>query len=246
LYVVGIAVVSGTQFMSNVATTHAGGAYFAGAASVTSTEFLSNTTVNGRAGGAYFGGAAVVDDSDFIANRAPNTDNAIPNDGGGAVFLGNVLVRRSHFEHNVAGQGAYGGAIVVESACSSCRIERTSFISNTANDAAGLIARIDSDLWLVNNVFADNYTKYDGVAFIVQGENAPATVHAVHTTIAGTGGKRAIIVGEGGWVDRAFLTNTIVSGVSGRCECDVHRPADRWDVHRRRRGDDDRGGYRIC
>lgn len=81
----GPATVSGSQFISNTASNWGGGAYFGGATTITGSTFLSNTLVGGsnlgNGGGAYLAAAAAITNTTFQGNVAGNL--------GGGLYLAN-------------------------------------------------------------------------------------------------------------------------------------------------------------
>jgi len=224
-YVVGVAQISATVFLSNTAAGSGGGTYFENEATLTNTAFISNTVIgffcsshgggayfgsiasitggtfsnnqaNFSAGGAYFGGAASVADTTF-------TGNASSDNGGGAWFIDTASVTGTTFTRNAANSG--GGARFNTSAY----ITNTAFTSNTTNgNGGGAYFTGATEKQVVNALFASNTAANQGAAIYVDDADPLRIIHAtiVSPTLP-TGATQAVYVANG----TVYLTNTIVA-----------------------------------
>jgi predicted outer membrane repeat protein len=155
--IMGVASVSGGQFINNQVTSGdpglglGGGLYSFHDIFITATNFASNTALHG--GGLYAREAAVVTDSRFERNRSTSTLFS----GGGGMTVRGALV-----------------------------LTGTEFIGNSAiHDGGGLYYYATGDTRIVNVLFADNTTTSDGAAlfFYLTG----GRVDLLHITIADDG-----------------------------------------------------------
>jgi len=204
-YFGGTAIVTGTTFFSNAATSFfpggdGGGAYFGGTAIVMGTTFLSNTATGnmfggGGGGGAYFANTASVTGTTF-------SDNSTGQSGGGAWFNSTASVTGATFSGNTATDG--GGAYFNSTAS----VTGTTFSGNTAaSEGGGAFFNGAFAMQFVNVLFARNWATTNGAAVYVF-DASP--LRLIHTTIVSpsTPTVDAAVYVNGGTV---YLTNTIIA-----------------------------------
>ena len=205
----------------NIAGQNGGGAYFSGAATLSNTHILSNTTTN-FAGGAYFAATATISGGSFRHNQSggfaggfwanstltlndtqvlSNTANS--NAAAGGVAIGFATINNVRFQGNLS-HGGTGGFY----AFAGVNVTNTQFINNTAlaGGAGALYLPNASNSRIVNSLFAGNTASNPGSAMQI---NTSGTVEIIHTTIVrpSVGGTAAINVNNG----TTTIRNTIIT-----------------------------------
>jgi CSLREA domain-containing protein len=225
-YIRGIAIVTGSSFISNTAASYTGGgAYFAGPATVTASSFVSNTA-DTTGGGTSFYSTTVVINSTFINNRSggfaggaefhrlgttvigssflSNTSQV----GGGATFAGPVTVSGSTFSHNNAFGG--GGAYF---SITDATLTGNLFVENAAHEGAGLELDEAATVRLDNNIIAANgpLSPATSINEVYVGFFNDSLTGRHNTFAAATPGSPNVALAGAGPYSQATLTNTIFS-----------------------------------
>ncbi len=168
---VGIEVVS-SRFEGNNAGRFAGGLYSYYTATITSSEFLSNTALYG-AGFTVVATESVASltDSLFQGNRA------LEYGGGASSVYGSLVLTRTRFVDNTVAAGCCGGAFALRS----LSIRDSEFVNNRAQTVCGGVCAGGS-LAVANSLFVRNSASSGSAIDVGRG---PASV--LHTTIVGSG-----------------------------------------------------------
>jgi predicted outer membrane repeat protein len=130
LYATFMAILTGTQFISNTSSLAGGGAVVGGAALLTNSRFERNTCTGSacQAGGLGVVGALTVTNTDFISNTSGGP-------GGGIYAESAVMLTKGSFQGNkCTDSGCEGGGLT---ALTTLTLADTQFISNTSIAAAG-------------------------------------------------------------------------------------------------------------
>ncbi len=152
-YFNGTAVVQNALFNGNSAQAdRGGGAYFRSGATVTATDFITNTASN-RAGGAYFNSTVALTSTDFYTNSATARAGGVYL--GGAATMDGGVVQGNHCNGACWG----GGAFVV----STLVLTNTQFIDNqTDTDGDGGGAYTSANTTMVAPTFRGNKSTGSG------------------------------------------------------------------------------------
>ncbi|HQW36867.1 MAG TPA: choice-of-anchor Q domain-containing protein [Thermoflexales bacterium] len=156
-------------FSSCAAAGTGGGASINGRASITASQFISNSAYAG--GGAYVGDATIVA-SQFISNSAKQP-------GGGAYIDGSAFITASQFINNLAKGGSGGGAVIIGSAT----ITASQFIGNSAGNNGGGTA-ILAVATITASQFVDNMAQGGGGAYLPFGRGSVANSLFARNTAA--------------------------------------------------------------
>ena len=196
------ALISGGRFERNTATNGGGGIYTS-YATVSGTDFISNTnsydaTIEGGGGaGLYASQSATITSARFAGNRCLFCE------GGGLRARYQATVSYTEFADNTATDGGGGLATGI------LNLTNAQFISNTANNGGGVYLNgYTSPSRMVNALFAHNTSVNEGTALdLADGSTA---VDILHATIVGSADNvgTAIRVGAGHTV---HITNTIIA-----------------------------------
>jgi CSLREA domain-containing protein len=195
IYSVGTLAVLSTTVMNNPV---GGGIYSVGTLTLANSQVLSNTGAD--AGGIYSRGSLLIRDSLIASNTVPTASGGGINAFTGTVTLINTLVR---------GNSAccWGGGLV--SIGAAVTVSRSTFLSNTASDGAGLYSQTGAVI--VESTFTGNRAGAAGGALKITG----GTLSLDRSTLSGnvvtgtTFGGGAIMSGGSATL---VITNTTLSG----------------------------------
>ncbi len=186
-----------TQFIGNSAITNGGGAYAAGATTVSGGLFQDNHTTVGDGGGLYSDGHLWLSGTDFTGNTSTG-------DGGGVFAFDAVTLTDGFFRDNSCAEvGCYGGGLLT---FSSLALTRTQFISNSASSRGGGVYA--NSATLNSGVFQDNACRTGGCrgGGLFGSTLALTDTQFINNTSAGNGG--AVHVGSGRLVNALFVRNS--------------------------------------
>jgi predicted outer membrane repeat protein len=195
----GAATVSGGLFAGNqcAAAFCFGGGLYASSATLTGTQFLSNTAAD--LGGGLFANDMVLTNTQFYSNAAAAA-------GGGAVSFGTASLQGGVFANNqCTDSSCQGGGLFVSSVLTATG---TRFVGNRSAFNGGaiyLLANIPAESRLVNVLLARN-SAGNTAAAIYKGFNSADIIHT--TIVSSTVGAGAAIFAGGGVTN---ITNTIIS-----------------------------------
>ena len=190
----GTLILSSTQFISNLASASGGGAYAASAASLTSGLFQNNQ--GGSGGGLFTESRLALAGAQFIGNTSQSN-------GGGAPANGAATVSGSLFQDNTGtGAASVGGGLYEYDGLT---LTTSRFINNAAAYGGGLFDRnfLNSGR-VANALFARNSARISGSAIYMSG-NTTIQFTTIASPTLGEGA--AIYVNDG----NANITNTIIT-----------------------------------
>ncbi len=190
---------AGAQFQANQGRS-GGGAFFAGAVTLTHASFVSNAAQN-LGGGAAFGGAAIVQ------TPITFTGNAAGASGGGAHVTGTLALSRGLFARNSAGQRGGGLAVL-----GSATLVGLTFDQNQALGAQGWGggAYLGGPATLSGTQFTANAARHGGGAYLFASGALTQARFISNTALANGGG--AVIGGSAVLSASLFMANSAGTG----------------------------------
>lgn len=219
-YVGAAASLNGAVFQANTSAARGGGLYVEDVLTLTDTQFISNTALEG--GGVNGRRTVDVTGGTFIGNRGINKygglfaayaltladtrfiGNSSNGDGGGAFADDGATIERGLFQNNRSGGILGGGGLFVYNKLA---LTGTQFIGNVATVGGGMSLRCCTTSRVANALFAANQADSSrGLDIYVE----DVALSLIHTTIASpTLASGSAVYGSNG--GSVYLTNTLVA-----------------------------------
>jgi predicted outer membrane repeat protein len=194
LYALEAASISGTQFLTNSAGASGGGAYISNTAVLSNVIFSGNTSPHSVGGGLYTRRFATIRSGQFISNSALG--------GGGLFSFAGAEVRSADFKNNAASFN--GGGVFVYGLLT---LIDDRFISNTAADSTGG-AYASGPLRAYDSHFENNRALTGEGGALYAENNIQISKTLIISNSAHLGGGVYLYCGQGYIVNSLFARNT--------------------------------------